>query len=57
VIYAPEKQSKAYDLGTAYANGTDAANALDAVLSNSGMTRYSITIFKDNVKVASINKQ
>jgi hypothetical protein len=57
VIYAPEKQSKAYDLGTAYANGTEAANALDAVLSNSGMTRYSITIFKDNVKVASINKQ
>jgi hypothetical protein len=56
VIYAPEKQSKAYDLGTAYASGEEAANAMDAVLSNSGMTKYSITIFKDNVKVASINK-
>jgi hypothetical protein len=55
-VYAPEKEQKGYDLGTNYASGEEALLAMDAILEKNGKTKYTITIFKDNVKVASSSK-
>jgi hypothetical protein len=56
IVYAPEKEQKGYDLGTNYASGEEALLAMDAILEKNGKTKYTITIFKDNVKVASSSK-
>jgi len=57
VTYAPEKQSKAYDLGTNYASGKEALDAMDAIVVKNGATKYSIVIFKDGLKVTGIDKK